>query len=60
MSNAAKTKTKKSQAITIFKRGVRFGKTRGEILAQLQTRLDMTPATAKNYYQRIASGTWPI
>ena len=56
MSNR-KAKTKKAQAITIFNRGV-GKKTRGEILAQLQTRLSMTPATAKNYYQRIASGTW--
>lgn len=60
MANTSKQKTKKAQAITIFKRGLRFGKTRGEILAQLQTRLDMTPATARNYYQRIQSGAWPI
>lgn len=60
MANTAKPKTKKAQAITIYKRGARYGKTRGEILAQLQARLDMTPATAKTYYQRIDSGAWPI
>lgn len=53
-----KQKSKKERAIAIFNRGCDNGKTRGEILAQLQTRLEMTPAAAKNYYQRIASGTW--
>lgn len=55
-----KQKTKKAQAITIFKRGLHYGHSRQEILAKLQTRLNMTPATAKNYYQRLASGTWEI
>lgn len=53
-----KQKSKKERAIAIFIRGCDNGKTRGEILAQLQTRLDMTPAAAKNYYQRISSGAW--
>lgn len=52
------TKTKKAQAITLFNKGCDKQKTRGEILAQIQTKLNMTPAAAKNYYQKIASGTW--
>lgn len=52
------TKTKKAQAITLFNKGCDKQKTRGEILVQIQTKLNMTPAAAKNYYQKIASGTW--
>lgn len=55
---AAKPKTKKERAIALFNKGCDSGKTRGEIIAQLQTKLVMTPAAAKNYYQRISSGTW--
>lgn len=58
MSNTRKPKTKKAQAIAIFDKAVEKGKTRQEVLAQLQTRLNMTPAAAKNYFQRIQSGTW--
>ena len=51
-------KTKKARAIALFNKGCDNSKTRGEILAQLQVRLDMTPAAAKTYYQKISSGTW--
>jgi hypothetical protein len=55
----AKTqKTKKERAIALVERETEKGKTRGQILAQLQTRLEMTLGGAKNYYQRIMSGTW--
>lgn len=53
-----RNKTKKERAIALFNKGCDNGKTRGEILAQLQTKLEMTPAAAKNYYQRIAAGVW--
>lgn len=56
-----KTATKKARAISIYKKATIKGvtpATRQNVLARLQQRLDMTPATAKNYYQRIASGTW--
>lgn len=51
-------KTKKERAITLVVREINKGKTRGQILAQLQNRLEMTQGCAKNYYQRITSGTW--
>lgn len=60
MSNQKAT-TKKAQAITIYKKATIKGvttSTRQNVLARLQQRLDMTPATAKRYYQAINSGTW--
>ena len=51
-------KTKKERAIALVDREIAKGKTRGQILTQLQNRLEMTLGGAKNYYQRITSGTW--
>lgn len=53
-----KPKSKKELAIATFNKGCDKGKTRGQILTELQTKLNMTEACAKNYYQKIASGTW--
>lgn len=53
--------TKKAQAITIYKKATAKGvtsATRQNVLARLQERLDMTPATAKRYYQAIHAGIW--
>lgn len=55
---ANRKKTKKERAIALFNKGCDHGKTRGEILKELQTKLEMTEGAAKNYYQKIASGTW--
>lgn len=55
----AKITSKKDKAIKLFNAEASKGRTRQQILAKLQTKLEMTPACAKNYYQRIASGTWP-
>lgn len=52
-------KLKKDLAIKLFNTESNKGRTRQQILAKMQTKLDMTPAGAKNYYQRIKSGTWP-
>lgn len=57
MSNR-KEKSKKDRAIALFNKGCDRSKTRGEILKELQTKLEMTEACAKNYYQKIAGGTW--
>lgn len=54
----AKKFIKKDRAIVIVNRELEKGKTRGQILTQLQTRLEMTKGGAENYYQRITSGVW--
>ena len=53
-----KVKSKKERALALFNKGCDHGKTRGEILKELQTKLQMTEACAKNYYQKIAAGVW--
>lgn len=52
-------KTNKELAIKLFVTEAGKGRTRQQILAKMQTKLNMTPACARNYYQRINSGTWP-
>lgn len=51
-------KSKKERALTLVNRELEKGKTRGQILTQLQNRLVMSRGGAENYYQRITSGTW--
>lgn len=51
MSNTRKTK--KEKAITIYNRLAAKGKSRGEVLKELQSKLEMTEYCAKRYYQMI-------
>lgn len=51
MSNARKTK--KEKAVTIYNRLLAKGKSRGDVLKELQSKLEMTEYCAKRYYQMI-------
>lgn len=53
-----KPDSKKDKAIRLVNKEVAAGRNRQQILAKLQSRLEMTPGGAQNYYQRIMTGAW--
>lgn len=51
MSNTRKTK--KEKAVTVYNRLASKGKSRGDVIKEFQSKLEMTEYCAKRYYQMI-------